>query len=676
MGELIIAGQRFDIDAPVINWYQSGWDATAERCLPVPGYQACPGGIIPYGEKAKNRAPRRYALRPQLRRYQKNPPLDAVKAVLRQFVLHHDGCMSAAMCWNVLHNERGLSCHFLIDNDGTIYQTIDLAFMAYHAAEYNVSSIGVEFCNRGDKKKYPGLYEKASDVKRTEAACVINGYTYLAYDFTKPQYTAFAALARALTRLLPNLPVEYPQKNPGEQAWETLPYAFGYAGYLGHYHCTRAKWDPGPFDLRKFCKDLRGTFCFPLFSRDDAARTERDRPEIPKRVDALHEMSDALYAANERRADGGFFPVGPWGEHRLWHGGVHLAGKKEQPVFAPFPGRIVAGRMGGSSAIGSTNFLLLRHDLTLGAAHIRFFTLYMHLADQLGRAPLPWAEAGDKPPGPATPGKDKPGAKTSPAPGPADPNSALGKLAAAKGKVVLLDEPVDAATLLGHMGTAGPDDVSRAQLHLELFSTTPLFTELEATPWELVDGTAGGRFCDVAEINTLIDSNRDGKLDRKELTDFYGGSSDDHIRFLITLHVSEWTAEPDWKEALKVATDLRDIKPAELDALVDEQITPGLWWTDAVARHAGLPGDGAVYHYHPIAFIRWFNEKLLETGSSEVVVDKSKAQEVAAGITDDFGDEEGAHAVSVTEINDDACDKQLDLADLASGFEAPECDAP
>ena len=89
-----------------------------------------------------------------------------------------------------------------------------------------------------------------------------------------------------------------------------------------------------------------------------------------------------------------------------------------------------------------------------------------------------------------------------------------------------------------------------------------------------------------------------------------------------------------------------------------------------------LPGDGAVYHYHPIAFIRWFNEKLLETGSSEVVVDKSKAQEVAAGITDDFGDEEGAHAVSVTEINDDACDKQLDLADLASGFEAPECDAP
>ena len=87
-----------------------------------------------------------------------NPPLDAVKAVIKQFVIHHDGCTSADMCFTVLQNERGLSCHFLIDNDGTIYQTIDLALMAYHAAEWNTASIGVEFCNRGDAKKEPNYY--------------------------------------------------------------------------------------------------------------------------------------------------------------------------------------------------------------------------------------------------------------------------------------------------------------------------------------------------------------------------------------------------------------------------------------------------------------------------------------------------------------------------------------
>jgi hypothetical protein len=31
---------------------------------------------------------------------------------VKQFVIHHDGCTSADMCFNVLHNERRLSCRF------------------------------------------------------------------------------------------------------------------------------------------------------------------------------------------------------------------------------------------------------------------------------------------------------------------------------------------------------------------------------------------------------------------------------------------------------------------------------------------------------------------------------------------------------------------------------------
>ena len=59
----------------------------------------------------------------------------------------------------MLHDERGLSCHFIIDNDGTIYQGLDLALMGFQAGGFNAHSIGVELCNRGDAKKYAGYYE-------------------------------------------------------------------------------------------------------------------------------------------------------------------------------------------------------------------------------------------------------------------------------------------------------------------------------------------------------------------------------------------------------------------------------------------------------------------------------------------------------------------------------------
>src|SRR5215207_6015858 len=221
MGEIIIANKPFTIDARVVNFTQSPfWNATVEAC--VGSSRPCPGNAL-FSANAKNKSPRRYALRPQLRKYGKNPPLDATKALIKQFVLHHDGCWSAEMCWNVLHNERGLSCHFLIDNDGTIYQTIDLAFMAYHAAEYNVSSIGVEFCSRGDATKDPNANEyRKHGMKRTTTPCKINGHTILSYEFTPEQYDAMKALARGLTRALPNLPLEYPQVLPGKQSWETM----------------------------------------------------------------------------------------------------------------------------------------------------------------------------------------------------------------------------------------------------------------------------------------------------------------------------------------------------------------------------------------------------------------------------------------------------------------------
>jgi hypothetical protein len=41
------------------------------------------------------------------------------------FVNHWDVCLSSESCAKVL-NKRGISVHFLIDNDGTIYQMLDI----------------------------------------------------------------------------------------------------------------------------------------------------------------------------------------------------------------------------------------------------------------------------------------------------------------------------------------------------------------------------------------------------------------------------------------------------------------------------------------------------------------------------------------------------------------------
>ncbi len=659
---LIIANQTFKIDAPVVTFMDPPfWNATSPNCFvtdtdPRP---ACGGGKLPYGTFPAGLQPytQRYTSRPALRRYGATPPLDAVKAVIRQFVVHHDGCSSSDMAFSVMQNERGLSCHFLIDNDGTIFQTIDLALAAYHAAEWNFGSIGVEMCNRGDVKLDPNYYSSGKHgPNRKPVPCRINGHTFLAFEYTEAQMTSFQQLARALQRYLPNIPAEYPQSSPGVQHWDTLPKqgsggSFAFSGYIGHYHLTGQKWDPGPFDFKAFCSKLRGSYCFPVFPRGEPKKNQ-DRPIVPEQADELKDDTAELFKANENKADGGFFPVGPWGESRLWHGGVHLTAKAGAPVFAPFPGRLVVARMGAESPVGSVNFALLRHDMTLGKSKVQFFSLYMHLKDEL--------KSTDKQPEWLT-----------------KPDGGWKKQNAKAGAVVLLDEPIDAGTLIGHVGKAGPAEYSQSQIHVEFLANSELFVGLANSPFDVVDGTAGGRFCDAAKINDLIDANHDQKLSRQEIASFYNGGGGSQARSLVTFHVSEWTSEPSWADALRVPKDFKDLKPAEIDQMIAEQITPGLWWDAAVAKHAKLAPNGEVYHYNPIFFLGWFNQQLLDAAAlAGPAADAKDAKDIPKDLLDDFGvnsDKEGASMRSGTEEAEDPCNKNLGLAELSLGFDAPEC---
>jgi hypothetical protein len=77
-----------------------------------------------------------------------------------QFVNHWDAALSSESCAKII-NKRGLSMHFLIDNDGTIYQTLDIQHVAWQAGSrlWNTNSIGVEISN-AFYTKYQSWYER------------------------------------------------------------------------------------------------------------------------------------------------------------------------------------------------------------------------------------------------------------------------------------------------------------------------------------------------------------------------------------------------------------------------------------------------------------------------------------------------------------------------------------
>jgi murein DD-endopeptidase MepM/ murein hydrolase activator NlpD len=660
-GNVIIGGKPFATDARIVNFLDPPyWDATSDKCSIIPGRGVPPckpgpnGGDLPHGPPEGYRpSVQRYSTRPALRRADwkmgMKAPYEAVKSVIKQFVIHHDNCYSAAMCWDVLQNERGNSAHFLVDNDGTIYQTLDLALMGWHASEWNTNSIGVELCNFGSAKKDPNLYRSGRHgPDRRIMPCKINNHTYLAFDYTDAQYDQMKRLSRALLRLLPNLPAEYPQSSPGQQAWDTLPKhaSHAFAGYIGHYHLTAEKWDPGWWDFKAYCRDLRGQFVFPLYPR---APKKDEPPAIPPQQSDLKKDCAALYALNEKQADGGYYPVGPWGEHRLWHGGVHLAKEAGEPVFAPFPGRLVAARMGSSSSIGSVNFVLLRHQMSLDKElKVEFYSLYMHLADEPKQArPADWVTRESK---------DKTGWKDR----------------AQSGAVVLLDEPIDGGSVIGHVGTAGPAELSKGQIHLEIFSASHLFANVPSSPWKPIDGSASGRFCDETLINDGIDTDKDGVLSKQELEQYAEGGASAQNRYLVTLHVSEWIADPSWSEALRSSKDYRSMKPADIDELVRRQILPGLWWDAATAAHCRLPADGMVYHYHPISFVEWVNEKINDAQSEAEKVPPPDAKDAKEPPPTIKSDRDGTDMRSVEEHLEDPCN-EIGLKEMVEGYDAPEC---
>lgn len=339
--EIVIAGQYFHTGAPVVLWTDpGGYDAyrVERRFVPLDQADWSKTEQVWKAEKPKaDVTPNRYGTRfAGLSDQEKEQvrgggwTLDQLRDRLDQFVLHYDVCGTSGFCFNILHDHRDLSVHFMIDLDGTIYQTLDVKERAWHATIANDRSVGVELANMGaypagkpnpfaewygkDKDgrtiitipprfKDGGQRDKSATLRPAREEPIVGdvqGGPMVMYDLTPQQYASLARLTATLCATLPRIKPDYPRDAEGRLITQTLtPEQFkAYEGVLGHYHIQDNKQDPGPAlnwdwliaETRRLLKD-----------RPRADPTPE--PQAAAASDAAHSRAQAAWRPGRPRPD-------------------------------------------------------------------------------------------------------------------------------------------------------------------------------------------------------------------------------------------------------------------------------------------------------------------------------------------------------------------------------------
>src|SRR3954466_2793532 len=153
--EIVVAGQFFHTGTPVVLWMDpGGYDAyrVERRFSPIEKSDWAHSTEEVRDLKSPNRFNMRRAglTDEEIERVRGGGwDLPLLQKIVDQFVIHFDVCGVSRQCFKVLHDHRDLSVHFMLDLDGTLYQTLDLKERAWHATTSNPRSVGIEIANMG-----------------------------------------------------------------------------------------------------------------------------------------------------------------------------------------------------------------------------------------------------------------------------------------------------------------------------------------------------------------------------------------------------------------------------------------------------------------------------------------------------------------------------------------------
>lgn len=182
------------------------------------------------------------------------------KRDIKMFMNHWDVCLNSKTCHRVL-NKRNLSVHFLIDNDGTIYQTNDINNANWHAGnkKINHNSIGVEISNAYDLKWQNWYSKKGYGERPIIEGETVHGRSMKPFTgFYDVQIKALQALWLAVSEGL-GIPLNCPVDNDGNTLKTVDPEVKNgsFEGFVSHYHATNRKIDCAGLDIKSLIDHIK-----------------------------------------------------------------------------------------------------------------------------------------------------------------------------------------------------------------------------------------------------------------------------------------------------------------------------------------------------------------------------------------------------------------------------------
>lgn len=172
-------------------------------------------------------------------------------------VTHWDAALSAHSCFKIL-KKREISSHFVIDNDGTIYQMMDTNDIAWHAKGVNNISIGIDFSN-AYYAKYQKWYIKKGFGRRP---ILDDSYTHGRkhpphLGYYPKQLESYQELLRALCTHY-DIPTACPRDSKGRYiAGYHVDSAKGlFKGVVCHFNLSKRKIDCAGLKLGEIIKEL------------------------------------------------------------------------------------------------------------------------------------------------------------------------------------------------------------------------------------------------------------------------------------------------------------------------------------------------------------------------------------------------------------------------------------
>ena len=626
-----------------------------------------------------------------------NVPQDEVDALgqsVYQIALHHDVTTDAVTTYNVLCT-RGLSTHFVVNYDGALYQFMDCYHVAWATGENNAHCIAIDMNN----PVYPEMrdIDPASGMREIYQG-KINGSVKTMLGYTEAQYDTIIALMKAFVT---------PVHQAGQPDWIPLPLvaescfppisesgevingllrdSIGFHGFLGHYHCSANKWDPGPaFDWLRVLSGIKGEQnSLPMLIGEPDERKNLDQAG-----GAVLEELLKRYYQNAEMAPGGWYPLGA---NQSWHSGIHLTAPAGTPVLSMMSGTIVAVRNVKTVDLGDPSFVLIRHereeDLDGDKTTVYWYSLYMHLEPMLREEQfnIKWVSdllgANLEVPDNVRYNLEHVNVEYEKGIPQVVDGTVVSKnydailQAFFKGDIILTNLECKAGTPIGTIGRFGsnPDRLTR-QLHVEVFSADNIFQRgnAQGEAWSIIEGDISDY--SLVRVKKILRpviqrvEERTGRtpvlLKTAEIQDFYVmGEGEplsgrrDGFRKMICYHRSEWSPLMNWTKTALQSVGWQWESETQFGAWLLKWL-PFQWLTPELTNALKLPKDHFFFTYHPIYLL----EQLNLTYSGDISHNAEEAGE------DDMqmSNEEAARRLEeLTELNQKAQEGKLTDAERA-----------